>query len=83
MMECVGISCFDGEPEEELVATAPEEVLLGARGAALLRGLEGRGRLAAAAAGAALLALAASALVGRRRRPFGAARERRRRDARR
>ena len=32
MMECVGISCFDpaGEPEDELVAAAPEEVLLGA-----------------------------------------------------
>ena len=32
MMECVGISCFDpaGEPEEELLAAAPEEVLLGA-----------------------------------------------------
>ena len=31
-MECVGISCFDpaGEPEDELVAAAPEEVLLGA-----------------------------------------------------
>ena len=30
MMECVGISCFDlaGEQEEELVAAAPEEVLL-------------------------------------------------------
>ena len=27
-MECVGISCFDGEQEEELVAAAPEEVLL-------------------------------------------------------
>ena len=31
MMECVGISCFDpAQEEEELVAAAPEEVLLGA-----------------------------------------------------
>ena len=29
-MECLGVSCFDpaGEPEEELIAAAPEEVLL-------------------------------------------------------
>ena len=31
MMECVGVSCFDpAQEEEELVAAAPEEVLLGA-----------------------------------------------------
>ena len=30
-MECVGVSCFDpAQEEEELVAAAPEEVLLGA-----------------------------------------------------
>ena len=29
MMECVGVSCFDpAQEEEELVAAAPEEVLL-------------------------------------------------------